>query len=155
MVSIYVNRIEASSTIDSINDQLKDNGLTQFQVKLGYSKHPELYKPYIISALTDVAEKIEQADLWPEGVNTCVIDDNVNSNSKSRVTFCDILIEDKLVSDPAVVSNHFNEYLVGLAAGNLDRVEIGDDLKKDLPLTEVYPINYVLSPVFESELLRS
>ncbi|KAL3287249.1 hypothetical protein HHI36_001726 [Cryptolaemus montrouzieri] len=69
MVSIYVSRIEASSTIDSISDHLKDNGLAQFQVKLEYSKHPELYKSHIMSAPTDVAGKMKKADLWPEGAN--------------------------------------------------------------------------------------
>ncbi|KAL3273564.1 hypothetical protein HHI36_014998, partial [Cryptolaemus montrouzieri] len=64
LVLINVCRIEASGTVDSISDHIKDNGLTQFQVKLGYSKHSELYKSYIISAPTDVAEKMKQADLW-------------------------------------------------------------------------------------------
>lgn len=67
MASIYLSRLDAGSTTECVNDHLKQSGFKNFDVKLGYSKYPELYKSFIITVPeTDIAE-IKKPELWPEG----------------------------------------------------------------------------------------
>ncbi|KAK9891263.1 hypothetical protein WA026_013574 [Henosepilachna vigintioctopunctata] len=47
MISIYISRIDADSTEESIKNHLIENGIKQFEIKMGYSKYPNIYKSYI------------------------------------------------------------------------------------------------------------
>lgn len=67
MASVYVSRIDASSSLDSVSAHLKENGFTNFDVKLGYSKYPELYQSYVVTVPATKIDEIKRPDLWPEG----------------------------------------------------------------------------------------
>ncbi|CAH0562886.1 unnamed protein product [Brassicogethes aeneus] len=67
MQSIYISRIETGSTIETMKSHLTENGITKFEVKDGYSKHPNIYKSYIITVPSTAVENLKNPALWPEG----------------------------------------------------------------------------------------
>ncbi|KAK9886329.1 hypothetical protein WA026_015841 [Henosepilachna vigintioctopunctata] len=69
MVSIYISRIDADSTEESIKNHLIENGIKQFEMKMGYSTYPNIYKSYIITVPSNILEKIKEPQLWPEGTS--------------------------------------------------------------------------------------
>lgn len=69
MSSIYVSRIDADTTRETISTYLKENGLQKFEVKDGFSKYPEIYKSYIVTVPVTDLQKIKQKEFWPEGAN--------------------------------------------------------------------------------------
>ncbi|KAK9876260.1 hypothetical protein WA026_012559 [Henosepilachna vigintioctopunctata] len=69
MVSIYISRIDADSTEESIKNHLIENCIKQFEIKMGYSKYPNIYKSYIITVPSNILEKIKEPQLWPEGTS--------------------------------------------------------------------------------------
>ncbi|KAK9893111.1 hypothetical protein WA026_023831 [Henosepilachna vigintioctopunctata] len=81
MVSVYISRIDANSTVESIRKHLLENGIKQVEIQLGYSKYPDIYKSYIITAPSSLHENIKKPELWPEGT---IISNFLYNLAKSR-----------------------------------------------------------------------
>ncbi|KAL3270055.1 hypothetical protein HHI36_009113 [Cryptolaemus montrouzieri] len=67
LASVYISRIDPSSTVESIENHLKENEIEQYLGKKGFSKHPDVYKSFIVTTPQEV--KVKQPELWPEGAS--------------------------------------------------------------------------------------
>ncbi|KAL3275116.1 hypothetical protein HHI36_019887 [Cryptolaemus montrouzieri] len=69
LASVNISRIDPSSTAESIENHLQENGIDQYQVEIGFSKHPDVYKSFIVTTPQDVLDEVKQPDLCPEGAS--------------------------------------------------------------------------------------
>ncbi|CAH0560636.1 unnamed protein product [Brassicogethes aeneus] len=67
--SIYISRLDTETTEEEIKTHFKENGITSCEIKMGNSKHPEIYKSYIITVPETIIEKVKKPELWPEGAS--------------------------------------------------------------------------------------
>ncbi|KAL3284235.1 hypothetical protein HHI36_018398 [Cryptolaemus montrouzieri] len=60
--SVYISRIDPSSTVESFENHLKKNGIEQYQVKIGFSKQPDVYKSFVTTPQY-VLDKVKKPEL--------------------------------------------------------------------------------------------
>lgn len=61
--SLYISRLDTSTTDEAIKKHLVENGIGSCEIKLGSSKHPEIYKSFIITVPETIIEKVKNPEL--------------------------------------------------------------------------------------------
>ncbi|KAK9876251.1 hypothetical protein WA026_012550 [Henosepilachna vigintioctopunctata] len=109
MVSIYISRIDGDSTEESIKNHLIENGIKQFEIKMAYSKYPNIYESYIITVPSNIVEKIKEPQLWPERTSISHFLYQLAKSKNNRRTYGAIWAQTRIIYRNKI--NHFRSQL--------------------------------------------